>query len=72
VVVDGKLSEEPVLYAIKHEAMFETIDMPRLFHLPAVITKKRIVRYPGMGSARRKAYGMIPVDREAGPARCVQ
>lgn len=65
VVVDGKLSEEPVLYAIKHEAMFETIDMPRLFHLPAVITKRELFDIPGWGPAA-KAYGMIPVDREAG------
>lgn len=65
VVVDGKLSEEPVLYAIKHEAMFETIDMPRMFRLAAVITKRELFDIPGWGTAA-KAYGMIPVDREAG------
>ncbi len=67
VVVDGQLSDEPVLYAIKHEAMFETIDMPRLFHLPAVITKRELFDIPGWGPSA-KAYGMIPVDREAGAA----
>jgi 1-acyl-sn-glycerol-3-phosphate acyltransferase len=65
VVIDGKLASEPVLYAIKHEAMFETIDMPRMFHLPAVITKRELFDIPGWGTSA-KAYGMIPVDRNAG------
>lgn len=64
-VVDGELPREPVLYAIKHEAMFETIDLPRLFRLPAVITKRELFDIPGWGTAA-KAYGMIPVDRDAG------
>ena len=63
--VDGVLPTEPVLFAIKHEAMFETIDMPRLFHLPAVITKRELFDIPGWGTAAQ-SYGMIPVDREAG------
>jgi 1-acyl-sn-glycerol-3-phosphate acyltransferase len=64
-VVDGTLPQEPVLFAIKHEAMFETIDMPRMFRLPAVITKRELFDIPGWGPAA-KAYGMIPVDRQAG------
>jgi 1-acyl-sn-glycerol-3-phosphate acyltransferase len=59
------LPQGAVLFAIKHEAMFETIDMPRLFRLPAVITKRELFDIPGWGPAA-KAYGMIPVDREAG------
>jgi 1-acyl-sn-glycerol-3-phosphate acyltransferase len=65
--VDGILPNEPVLYAIKHESFFETIDMPRMFNLPAVITKKELFDIPCWGTAA-KAYGMIPVDREAGAA----
>lgn len=65
VVVDGELSDRPVLYAIKHESMFETIDMPRMFGKPAVVTKKELFDIPMWGSAAR-AYGMIPVDREGG------
>lgn len=64
-VIDGHLPDEPVLFAIKHEAMFETIDMPRMFRLPAVITKRELFDIPGWGPAA-KAYGMIPVDRQAG------
>ncbi len=65
VVVDGELSDRPVLYAIKHESMFETIDMPRMFGKPAVVTKKELFDIPMWGSAAL-AYGMIPVDRDGG------
>lgn len=63
--VDGALPDGAVLYAIKHESMFETIDMPRMFKLPAVVTKRELFDIPCWGTAA-KAYGMIPVDRSAG------
>jgi 1-acyl-sn-glycerol-3-phosphate acyltransferase len=63
--VDGLLTDGSILYAIKHESMFETIDMPRMFKLPAVVTKRELFDIPCWGTAA-KAYGMIPVDREAG------
>lgn len=63
--IDGELASGPVLYAIKHESMFETIDMPRMFNLPAVVTKRELFDIPCWGTAA-KAYGMIPIDREAG------
>jgi 1-acyl-sn-glycerol-3-phosphate acyltransferase len=63
--IDGSLPQEAVIYAIKHESFMETIDMPRLFKLPAVITKRELFDIPCWGTAA-KAYGMIPVDRDAG------
>jgi 1-acyl-sn-glycerol-3-phosphate acyltransferase len=63
--VEGSLSVQAVIYAIKHESFMETIDMPRLFNLPAVITKRELFDIPCWGTAA-KAYGMIPVDRDAG------
>ncbi len=63
--LDGELVDGPVLYAIKHESFMETIDMPRLFRLPAVVTKRELFDIPCWGTAA-KAYGMIPVDRDAG------
>ncbi len=63
--VDGTLPTGAVLFAIKHESMFETIDMPRMFSLPAVVTKSELFDIPCWGTAA-KAYGMIPVDREGG------
>lgn len=65
ISVEGHLPEKPVLYAIKHESMFETIDMPRMFRKPAVVTKKELFDIPLWGPAAR-AYGMIPVDRDGG------
>lgn len=67
VRVEGDLSNRPVLYAIKHESMFETIDMPRQFKHPAVVAKKQLFDIPFWGKAAL-AYGMIPVDREGGAA----
>ncbi len=65
--VDGALLDRPVLYAIKHESMFETIDMPRQFARPSVVAKKQLFDIPFWGKAAL-AYGMIPVDRDGGAA----
>jgi len=67
IKIEGALPQKPVLYAIKHESMFETIDMPRMFRKPAVVTKKELFDIPFWGPAAR-AYGMIPVDRNGGAA----
>ncbi len=65
VKVEGELAAVPVLYAIKHESMYETIDMPRLLSYPSVITKQELFDIPFWGRAA-KAYGMIPIDRAGG------
>ena len=65
VRVEGALANRPVLYAIKHESMFETIDMPRQFARPSVVAKKQLFDIPFWGKAAL-AYGMIPVDRDGG------
>ena len=65
VRIDGALVDRPVLYAIKHESMFETIDMPRQFARPSVVAKKQLFDIPFWGKAAL-AYGMIPVDRDGG------
>ncbi len=65
VRVEGDLLDRPVLYAIKHESMFETIDMPRQFRRPSVVAKKQLFDIPFWGKAAL-AYGMIPVDRDGG------
>lgn len=54
-----------VLYALKHESMFETIDMPSLFYHPSVVAKVQLSRIPFWGAAARR-YGMIFVDRDGG------
>jgi 1-acyl-sn-glycerol-3-phosphate acyltransferase len=66
-VLENKLPDRPVLYAFKHESMFETIDMLRLFANPAVVAKRELLRIPLWGSAADR-HGMIWVDREGGAA----
>jgi 1-acyl-sn-glycerol-3-phosphate acyltransferase len=65
VQLEGEMPGRPVLYAIKHESMFETIDMPQVFHHPSVIAKKQLADIPLWGFAARR-YGMIFVDRDGG------
>ncbi len=65
VRIEGEFSEKPVLYAIKHESMFETIEVLRLFKKPAVVAKQELSRIPFWGMVARN-YGMIFVDRAGG------
>ncbi len=65
VQIEGELQDRPVLYAIKHESMYETIDMPNQFARPSVVAKKQLFDIPFWGKAAL-AYGMIPVDRDGG------
>jgi 1-acyl-sn-glycerol-3-phosphate acyltransferase len=65
--VIGELPQNGVLYVIKHEAMYETIETLVLFDRPVVVMKKELVDLFGWGYAARK-LGVIPVDREAGAA----
>ena len=65
LVLEGKPSDEPVLYAIKHESFFEAIDAPALLDCPSVFAKKELFAIPGWGRAAL-AYGLIPVARDEG------
>ncbi|NJM50632.1 MAG: 1-acyl-sn-glycerol-3-phosphate acyltransferase [Sphingomonadales bacterium] len=65
IKIDGHIPDKPVLFAIKHESMFETIDMHRFFDYPAVVAKMQLARIPFWGFAARR-YGMIFVDRDGG------
>ncbi|ANU07070.1 lysophospholipid acyltransferase family protein [Paraurantiacibacter namhicola] len=65
VVEEGTRHDGPVLYAIKHEAFFEAIDMPHLFSHPAGFAKEELFRIFGWGKVARR-FGLIPVERDAG------
>ncbi len=65
--VIGELPKQGVLYAVKHEAMYETVETLVLFHRPVVVMKKELVDLFGWGHVARK-LGVIPVDRDAGAA----
>ncbi len=61
--VEGHRPDEPVLYAAKHQAMYETFDLLRLLPDPAIVLKQELIRVPLWGKVVEN-YGVIPVDRE--------
>ncbi|MFN4356983.1 lysophospholipid acyltransferase family protein [Sphingopyxis alaskensis] len=65
IVIEGAMSDTPVLYVFKHESAFETIEQPILFRHPAVFAKEELFAIPVWGQAAR-FYGLIPVDRDGG------
>jgi len=65
VRVDGQIPAGPRLIAVKHQSMFETLEMVRLAHLPIIIMKKELADIPLFGFMTR-CYGIIPVERSAG------
>jgi 1-acyl-sn-glycerol-3-phosphate acyltransferase len=67
VVVEGILPPGPVFFVLKHESLFETIDLPAMFDRPAIAAKRELMDIPLWGRVGR-AYGLLPVDREAGAA----
>lgn len=65
VRVEGDLPHGGYLYIVKHESMFETIDMLCLFDRPAIAAKRELFDIPLWGRVARR-YGLIPVERSAG------
>jgi 1-acyl-sn-glycerol-3-phosphate acyltransferase len=63
--VVGELPQSDALVVLKHEAMYETVEILVLFDRPAVVMKKELTDIPGWGPVAKK-HGVIPVDREAG------
>jgi len=65
VEVDGRIPAGPQLIAVKHQSMFETLEMVRLSRLPVIVLKKELSDLPLFGLMTRR-YGVIPVERSAG------
>ena len=65
VQVEGNIPAGPHLIAVKHQSMFETIEMVRLTHLPVIVIKKELADIPLFGWMTRR-YGVIAVERSAG------
>lgn len=63
--VEGELPAGPHLVAVKHEAMYETLEMVRIAHLPVIVMKRELADIPLFGTLTRR-YGVIPVERTAG------
>jgi 1-acyl-sn-glycerol-3-phosphate acyltransferase len=63
--IDGVLPNGPYLFAVKHQSMYETLEIARLTRLPAIVMKKELADIPLFGFLARR-YGVIPVERGAG------
>ena len=63
--VEGVIPPGPRLIAVKHQSMFETIEMVRLTQLPIIVIKKELADIPLFGFLTRR-YGIIAVERTAG------
>ncbi len=64
VVVEGTVPAGAMLFAAKHESMFETLELARILGAPRVVMKRELTKIPVWGWASR-IYGVIPVDRRA-------
>jgi len=62
--VEGERPAGAVLYAAKHQSMWETLDLQNRLDGPAMVLKEELARLPFWGWSARK-YGAIVVDREA-------
>jgi len=65
VEVAGAVPAGACLVAVKHQSMFETLEMVRLARDPVMVVKRELSDLPLFGWATRR-WGVIPVDREAG------
>lgn len=63
--LEGEIPAGPHLIAVKHEAMYETLEMVRLSNLPVIVMKRELADIPLFGTLTRR-YGAIPVERKAG------
>jgi 1-acyl-sn-glycerol-3-phosphate acyltransferase len=68
--IEGVPLGEPALYAAKHQAMFETLELALLLEAPAIVMKAELARIPVWGWAARR-YGTIIIDR-AGSATAMR
>jgi len=64
--VEGRIPSKPALIAVKHQSMYETLEMVRLCDAPVIVLKRELSQIPLFGWLTRR-YGVIPVDRSAGP-----
>jgi 1-acyl-sn-glycerol-3-phosphate acyltransferase len=65
LVVDGAIPPGAFLIAVKHQSMFETVEIVRLARTPVIVLKRELAEMPLFGWTTRR-YGVIPVDRDAG------
>jgi 1-acyl-sn-glycerol-3-phosphate acyltransferase len=62
--IEGTRPPGPALYAAKHQAMFETLELQALLDGPAMVLKEELADIPAWGWAARR-YGALVIDRAA-------
>ena len=65
--IEGTLPEGVVLIVLKHESMYETVEILAMFDRPAVVFKKELIGIPVWGYVATQ-HGVIPIDRDSGSA----
>jgi 1-acyl-sn-glycerol-3-phosphate acyltransferase len=63
--VEGRFPSGAVLIAVKHQSMYETLEMLEIAETPVIVLKRELSQIPLFGWLTRR-YGVIPVDRKAG------
>jgi 1-acyl-sn-glycerol-3-phosphate acyltransferase len=63
--VEGAIPPGPHLIAVKHQSMFETLEMVCFTDMPVLVIKRELADLPLFGWMTRR-YGVIPVERSAG------
>ena len=65
--IEGAPPPGPALVAVKHQSMYETLEIMLVLDQPAIVLKRELTRIPLWGWVVRR-YGAIPVERTAGAA----
>jgi 1-acyl-sn-glycerol-3-phosphate acyltransferase len=65
--IEGTIPEGPALVAVKHQSMFETLEMVLLLSEPSIVLKRELTKIPLWGWVVSR-YGVIPIDRSGGAA----
>ncbi|MEQ9662771.1 MAG: 1-acyl-sn-glycerol-3-phosphate acyltransferase, partial [Parasphingopyxis sp.] len=63
--IEGEIPEGQFLFAAKHQAMYETMELLNMLDTPAPVLKKELTDIFAWGWLA-KQYGGIPVDRSGG------
>ncbi|WP_129793530.1 1-acyl-sn-glycerol-3-phosphate acyltransferase [Sphingosinicella sp. CPCC 101087] len=64
---EGVVPDGATLVAIKHQSMYETLEVILMLKEPAIVLKRELTEIPFWGWVVRR-YGVIPVDRSGGAA----
>jgi 1-acyl-sn-glycerol-3-phosphate acyltransferase len=65
--IEGAMPAGAALVAVKHQSMYETLEIILMLDQPAIVLKRELTQIPLWGWVVRR-YGVIPVDRDAGAA----